>query len=469
MRSKSVTRMLLQPIAIALGLGMLVRAAVHIYSIPSESMTPTLAVGDQIVVTTTDWYPSHSELRTILAPPTTVTTAAGPRTQLTVAALDYPHVSSIFDAAVLEDNHGATFTGPVNRKAADLRAAVGLLSRSIQVRSLGVEPQAAAEDPGFPEVADCLAGGTPKPECYFGGHVMFRQGFRDVQVQGVEFKQLGQGGRQGHYPVHFHFAKNTAYTKGRAFVKDSAIWDSMTRFAVPHGSHGVTLARNVGYLSVGSGYYLEDGSEIENKLCHNLGIGARASLREYFAAQARPTPLPVTARYVPPIIDGVLPTAVPAPMAANRAEKLTGSDTYMPVMFWIMNTFNELVGWERNNFDRVVHFAYGLLLAYPIREIFLRVANVRGFWGYFLPLDLTMSTSMIFELFEWAAAEIFGGDLGEAYLGTQGDPWDAHKDMALASLGALIAMLGTYAINRALQRDFAAEWAESLRVKMPQP
>ena len=65
-------------------------------------------------------------------------------------------------------------------------------------------------------------------------------------------------------------------------------------------------------------------------------------------------------------------------------------------------TLNSLLGWERNNFDRVVHFCYGLLLAYPVREIFLRVAAVRGFWGYFLPLDLTMSTSMMFELFEWA-------------------------------------------------------------------
>jgi putative membrane protein len=132
-------------------------------------------------------------------------------------------------------------------------------------------------------------------------------------------------------------------------------------------------------------------------------------------------------------------------------------------------TLNSLLGWERNNFDRVVHFSYGLLLAYPVREIFLRVAAVRGFWGYFLPLDLTMSTSMMFELFEWVAAELFGGELGQAYLGTQGDVWDAHKDMALASLGALVAMLVTYAINRALQRDFAAEWAESLRVKMAHP
>ena len=133
------------------------------------------------------------------------------------------------------------------------------------------------------------------------------------------------------------------------------------------------------------------------------------------------------------------------------------------------STLNSVLGWERNNFDRVIHFSYGLLLAYPVREVFLRVAAVRGFWGYFLPLDLTMSTSMIFELFEWAAAEFFGGDLGVAYLGTQGDIWDAHKDMALASLGAVIAMGVTYAINRALQRDFAAEWADSLRIKGKRP
>jgi putative membrane protein len=104
-----------------------------------------------------------------------------------------------------------------------------------------------------------------------------------------------------------------------------------------------------------------------------------------------------------------------------------------------------------------------------VREVFLRVANVRGFWGYFLPLDLTMSTSMLFELFEWGAAATFGGDLGQAYLGAQGDPWDAHKDMALASLGALVAMCVTAGINWRLQRDFAQEWAESFRVKRKVP
>lgn len=132
-------------------------------------------------------------------------------------------------------------------------------------------------------------------------------------------------------------------------------------------------------------------------------------------------------------------------------------------------SFNSLLGWERNNFDRMIHFSYGLLLAYPVREMFIRIANVRGFWGYFLPLDLTMSTSMMFELFEWGAAEFFGGDLGMAYLGTQGDVWDAHKDMALASLGALIAMSFTAVLNSFLQRDFAREWVDSLRVKHHDP
>ena len=133
------------------------------------------------------------------------------------------------------------------------------------------------------------------------------------------------------------------------------------------------------------------------------------------------------------------------------------------------STFNETMGWDRNHFDRLVHFSYGLLFAYPLREVFLRVAQARGFWGYFLPLDFTLATSAVFELFEWAAATFFGGDLGVAYLGTQGDVWDAHKDMLLAGIGATSAMLVTAAINFYLQRDFAREWSESLMTKNHQP
>lgn len=132
-------------------------------------------------------------------------------------------------------------------------------------------------------------------------------------------------------------------------------------------------------------------------------------------------------------------------------------------------SLDALLGWERNNYDRIVHFSYGLLLAYPMREVVLRVGEMRGFWGYFLPLDVTMSTSMLYELVEWAAALAFGGGLGAAFLGSQGDPWDAQKDMALASLGALVSMGITAAVDARFRRDFAREFVESLRVKDPRP
>jgi len=117
----------------------------------------------------------------------------------------------------------------------------------------------------------------------------------------------------------------------------------------------------------------------------------------------------------------------------------------VPYDLWFRNatgyTFSTLFNWERNNFDRVIHLCYGLLLTCPIREILLRFVNVAGFLSYLLPLALTMASSMVYEFIEWAVVELFYQDLGMAYLGTQGDIWDGHKDMALASLGGLMAML----------------------------
>ncbi|NRF50702.1 DUF2238 domain-containing protein [Pseudomonas stutzeri] len=127
------------------------------------------------------------------------------------------------------------------------------------------------------------------------------------------------------------------------------------------------------------------------------------------------------------------------------------------------HSLNEALGWQRNHFDRLVHFSYGLLFAYPIREIFLRVVEVRGFWGYLLPLDVALSTSALYELIEWGAASLFGGDLGAAYLGMQGDIWDAQQDMALAATGACIGMLLAALANRGARRDLAREWADSLK------
>lgn len=132
-------------------------------------------------------------------------------------------------------------------------------------------------------------------------------------------------------------------------------------------------------------------------------------------------------------------------------------------------SFNEAVGWERNNFDRVVHFLYGLLLTYPFREVYCRITNSKGFWGYFFPFLFSVAASMSFELLEWAAAEVFGGDLGMAFLGTQGDIWDAHKDMALAALGAILAMMVTAGINMRINKNFFKEWKSSLRIKRKKP
>ncbi len=132
-------------------------------------------------------------------------------------------------------------------------------------------------------------------------------------------------------------------------------------------------------------------------------------------------------------------------------------------------TLNSQLGFSRNNFDRLVHFSYGFLVAYPLREVFLRVASVRGFWGYFLPFDVAVSTSAFYELMEWATASVVGSDSSNDFLGSQGDVWDAQKDMALASLGALLAMTGIALITWHYKRDFAREFGESFRIKRAAP
>ena len=105
---------------------------------------------------------------------------------------------------------------------------------------------------------------------------------------------------------------------------------------------------------------------------------------------------------------------------------------------------NELMSWERNHFDRLAHFSYGLLLVLPFKEICSQVSGSSNNWTYFVALTIVMSTSMLFELFEWGAAWVFGGELGVAYLGTQGDVWDAQQDMLLSTIGALLALLSRF-------------------------
>jgi putative membrane protein len=116
----------------------------------------------------------------------------------------------------------------------------------------------------------------------------------------------------------------------------------------------------------------------------------------------------------------------------------------VPLGFWMQ----EWWGLERNHFDRIAHFSFGLLLAYPLRELFLRRVQVRGFWAYYLPISGILALSGFFEIVESWVALLVSPELGDAYLGTQGDEWDAQKDMTVAVLGAFLTIVLTYALSK---------------------
>jgi putative membrane protein len=111
-------------------------------------------------------------------------------------------------------------------------------------------------------------------------------------------------------------------------------------------------------------------------------------------------------------------------------------------------SLNGLLGWERNNYDRVVHFLYGLLVGPAAVELIGRATSPRGLWRWLLPWTFLCSHSVVYEMIEWSAALVFGGDLGVAYLGTQGDVWDAQKDMALAASGAALSVAAVTFLRR---------------------
>lgn len=138
----------------------------------------------------------------------------------------------------------------------------------------------------------------------------------------------------------------------------------------------------------------------------------------------------------------------------------------VPFGFWLQ----DLLGATRNMYDRLVHFSFGLLLAYPIREVFMRVTDGKGFWAYYFPFDVVLSLSAVYELAEWLiATTLVGEKLGLAFLGVQGDIWDAQKDMGLAALGSLIAMFAVLFFNWWFNEDLKEEMKESFRIKKEEP
>ncbi|GHM99356.1 membrane protein [Cytophagales bacterium WSM2-2] len=106
-----------------------------------------------------------------------------------------------------------------------------------------------------------------------------------------------------------------------------------------------------------------------------------------------------------------------------------------PFGFWLQ----EVLHTSRNHYDRIVHFSFGFLLAYPMRETFISWLKFPKWVGWALPIEITLSISGLYELIEWSVADVFFPAQGENYLGSQGDIWDAQKDMFLATLGAILA------------------------------
>ena len=119
-----------------------------------------------------------------------------------------------------------------------------------------------------------------------------------------------------------------------------------------------------------------------------------------------------------------------------------------PLGYWL----KDLLQLERNHYDRIVHFSFGFMLAYPMRDYFKNWFKWPSWVCWVLPVEITMSFSAAYELIEWAVADVFFPAQGVAYLGSQGDIWDAQKDMGLAFSGAVLSMLLFSSMIRLVRR-----------------
>jgi putative membrane protein len=110
-----------------------------------------------------------------------------------------------------------------------------------------------------------------------------------------------------------------------------------------------------------------------------------------------------------------------------------------PVGEWVKHAF----GTVRNPYDRVVHYAFGLLMAYPQRELLLRRSGLTRAWASWVTVLVMVGYGGIYEILEAGAAAVLSPDAGEAFLALQGDEWDTHKDMLMELTGAMTAMIVT--------------------------
>ena len=112
--------------------------------------------------------------------------------------------------------------------------------------------------------------------------------------------------------------------------------------------------------------------------------------------------------------------------------------TYAEVPFGV--TLGEWIGVDRNMYDRLLHLLFGIVFVYPLFDYLQRKVKLQGFLIYFVSFMTISAFAGFYEVLEWVAASVVDPEAGDAFLGTQGDIWDAQKDMALAMVGSLFML-----------------------------
>ena len=150
--------------------------------------------------------------------------------------------------------------------------------------------------------------------------------------------------------------------------------------------------------------------------------------------------------------------ALPIVILCERKVKFSEVSLWMLFIFFLLHaigahyTYSEMplfspitqfFSFERNHYDRVIHFLFGLLMFLPFYELFVSLFKSKNF-AFVFTLIFLLAASGVYEVLEWLATEVTHAQLGTAFLGTQGDQWDAQKDMALGHLGTILAFVFWY-------------------------
>lgn len=129
--------------------------------------------------------------------------------------------------------------------------------------------------------------------------------------------------------------------------------------------------------------------------------------------------------------------------------------------------FGDLLGrllhTDRNMYDRFVHFSFGLLMFYPIREVLLRFKQTRTLFAYLVPVGLIAAFSSIYEIMEWRTVSGLSTSVGYLFIGGN-DPFDGQKDMTVAIIGAAIAMLIVLVVTMLRTKTFWQDMRDSFRL-----